>query len=138
MRKNNPSILSHASVGTNDFEAALQFYDAVMAAIGAKRLLDFSGSAAYGREFPEFWVQVPHDGEAATVANGVHFGFHVETRKEVDDFWRAAISAGAKPDGEPGARPLYGEAYYGCFVRDLDGHKIEATFWDSKLAEKGQ
>jgi hypothetical protein len=33
--------------------------------------------------------------------------------------------------------PEYGEPYYGCFVRDLDGHKIEATFWDSELAETG-
>ncbi len=135
MSDENPSILSHASIGTNNFDAAVTFYDAVMATIGAKRLLDFSGAVAYGREFPEFWVQVPHDGKAAGAANGVHFGFHVNTREAVDDFWRAAVAAGAKPDGEPGPRPLYGAAYYGCFVRDLDGHKIEATFWDSELTE---
>ena len=36
---------------------------------------------------------------------------------------------GAKDDGAPGKRPHYGEQYYGCFVRDLDGHKIEAMAW---------
>jgi predicted lactoylglutathione lyase len=25
---------------------------------------------------------------------------------------------------------LYGPQYYGAFVHDLDGHKIEAMFWD--------
>jgi hypothetical protein len=26
--------------------------------------------------------------------------------------------------------------YYGCFLRDPDGHKIEAAFWDMELAKK--
>ena len=47
-----------------------------------------------------------------------------------DKVMNAALEAGASPDGPPGPRPHYGEPYYGCFVRDLDGHKIEATFWD--------
>ena len=29
-----------------------------------------------------------------------------------------------------GGLQLYGPQYYGAFVHDLDGHKIEATFWD--------
>jgi hypothetical protein len=29
---------------------------------------------------------------------------------------------------------LYGPAYYGCYVRDLDGHKIEAQFSDTSAA----
>ncbi|MEL7332164.1 MAG: VOC family protein, partial [Cyanobacteria bacterium J06560_2] len=27
------------------------------------------------------------------------------------------------------------EPYYGCFVRDLEGHKIEAAFWDEQMAQ---
>ena len=46
----------------------------------------------------------------------------------------AALEAGASGDGPPGPRPHYGAPYYGCFVRDLDGHKIEAAFWDERLA----
>ena len=48
-------------------------------------------------------------------------------------FYDAALEAGASPDGPPGPRPHYGEPYYGCFVRDLDGHKIEAAYWDAEL-----
>ena len=42
----------------------------------------------------------------------------------------AEAAAGASDEGAPGPRADYGEAYYGCFVRDLDGHKIEAAYWD--------
>ena len=68
MTDDNPSIVSHVSIGTNDFTRALQFYDRVLPTLGA--------------------------------------------------------------------RPLYGEPYYGCFVRDLDGHKIEAAYWDMELVHK--
>ncbi len=132
----NPNILSHVSIGTNKFDAAQKFYDAVMAAIGAKRVFEFPGAIAYGKEFPEFWLQEPADGGTAETANGVHFGFVADSKDAVHAFYDAAVAAGASGDGEPGPRPHYGEPYYGCFVRDLDGHKIEATYWDAELAAK--
>lgn len=124
------SIMSHVSIGTNRMAEACAFYDRVLGSLGIARLLDFPEAVAYGRQFPEFWVHPPHNGEAATVGNGTHFAFFTNFPEEVDRFYRAALAAGATPDGEPGPRPLYGEAYYGGFVRDLDGHKIEAMFWD--------
>ncbi|TJZ69789.1 VOC family protein [Chitiniphilus eburneus] len=127
-----PSIMSHVSIGTNRYTEAIAFYDAVMPTIGARRILEVPGveAVAYGKQFPEFWVQSPIDGQPANVGNGTHFGFIAPSQQSVDDFYAAAIAAGARGDGAPGPRPHYGEAYYGCFVRDLDGHKIEANFWD--------
>lgn len=124
------SIMSHVSIGTNRMAEACAFYDRVLGSLGIARLLDFPGAVAYGRQFPEFWVHPPHNGEQATVGNGTHFAFFTRSPEEVDRFYQEALAAGATPDGEPGPRPLYGEAYYGGFVRDLDGHKIEAMFWD--------
>lgn len=128
---NNPSIISHVSLGTNRFEEAVAFYDKVLGALGIGRVLDLTehGAIAYGRAFPEFWIQLPHDRQPAQAANGVHVAFLAETPAEVDAFHAAAIEAGATDDGAPGPRPHYGEQYYGCFVRDLDGHKIEAMAW---------
>ena len=138
MTETNPSIMSHVSIGTNKLTEALAFYDAVMATIGAKRMLEFPEAVAYGREYPEFWVHPPHDGGMANVGNGTHFGFFAASKEEVDAFYKTALEHGGTDDGAPGGRPLYGEAYYGCFVRDLDGHKIEATYWDmSKMQEHG-
>ena len=42
-------------------------------------------------------------------------------------FHDAALKAGGSNGGEPGPRPDYGFAYYGAFIYDLDGNKIEAT-----------
>jgi catechol 2,3-dioxygenase-like lactoylglutathione lyase family enzyme len=131
-----PSILSHVSVGTNRFDDAVEFYDAVLGTLGIGRVMEHPGAVAYGRQFPEFWVQVPYDGGPAQVANGVHFSFIAASRDQVHAFWDAALAKGAKADGPPGPRPHYGEPYYGCFLRDLDGHKIEATFWDEDLAKQ--
>ncbi len=127
MPDENPSIISHISVGTNDFERATAFYDRVLATLGCKRVLDFPGAVAYGKQFPEFWVQSPIDGEPAAPANGCHVGFIATSKEEVHAFYDAAIEAGAQDDGAPGPRPDYGEDYYGCFVRDADGHEIEAA-----------
>jgi len=39
---NNPSILSHVSIGTNDFERAVAFYDAVLSPLGGwQRFVEF-------------------------------------------------------------------------------------------------
>ncbi|MET0542142.1 MAG: VOC family protein [Variovorax sp.] len=125
-----PSILSHVSLGTDDFPRAKAFYDAVLGTLGIRLLMEEANMAAYGRAFPEFWVQTPHDGGKAGVANGVHVAFLATSRAQVAAFHAEAVAQGAKDDGPPGPRPHYGEPYYGCFVRDPQGHKVEAMFWD--------
>tara|TARA_R110002095_G_scaffold1544_1_gene7818 strand:- start:1358 stop:1762 length:405 start_codon:yes stop_codon:yes gene_type:complete len=130
MTDENPSIISHVSIGTNRFDEATAFYDKVVATIGAKRIMEHPGAVAYGTLFPEFWVQTPHDGGTAGTANGVHFSFFATSKEQVDAFYKAALDAGAKDDGAAGPRSDYGAGYYGCFVYDLDGHKIEAMHWD--------
>lgn len=132
----NPSIISHVSIGTNRFPEARAFYEKVLAALGCKVVMEFDGAAAFGRQFPEFWIQKPFDGGTAETANGVHFSFFARSKNEVDAFHKAALAAGGKDEGKPGGRKEYGEPFYGAFIRDLDGHKIEATFWDEELAKK--
>ena len=65
------SVMSHVSLGTNDYPRAKAFYDAVLATLQIRCVMDFPGGAGYGREFPEFWVQTPFDGGRASVGNGV-------------------------------------------------------------------
>ena len=132
MDQENPSIISHISIGTNNFDVAVKFYDQVLATLGYKQLESFPGAVVYGKVFPEFWVQVPIDGNPATVGNGSHIGFIANTKEQVQAFHEVAVSNGATDDGAPGERPDYGPAYYGCFIRDLDGNKIEATYWNEE------
>ncbi|MGI9302034.1 MAG: VOC family protein [Gammaproteobacteria bacterium] len=131
-----PSILSHVSIGTNDFERATAFYDEVLPTLGCKRVMEHPGAVAYGKAYPEFWVHPPIDGEPASVGNGTHIGFIAPNKDAVNAFHAAALAAGGADEGAPGPRPMYGEPYYGGFVRDPDGHKIEAAFWDMELARK--
>lgn len=132
----NPSIMSHVSVGTNHFARAVAFYDAVLATLGAKQLITHREAVAYGRMYPEFWVNTPLDNKPATIGNGSHFAFFAENKAQVHAFYDTALAHGANDDGAPGPRPEYGDPFYGCYVRDLDGNKIEATFWDTELAAR--
>lgn len=132
----NPSILHHVSIGVADMERSARFYDAVLATLGCRRVMEHPFGIAYGRAYPEFWVQPPIDGKPASIGNGTHFSFFAHSRAEVDAFHAAGIAAGATDDGAPGPRPHYSAPYYGCFLRDPDGHKIEATFWDLDMARQ--
>ena len=135
MSEQNPSILSHVSLGTNDLPRALAFYDATLATLGIARVETLEGmAAAYGRQYPEFWIVLPCNDQPASTGNGVHVGFNAASRDAVQAFHAAALMAGGSDEGAPGPRPDYGEPYYGCFVIDPDGNKIEAAFWDEALA----
>lgn len=89
----NPSILSHVSIGTDNYEESLKFYDAVLATIGAKRVMEHPGAAAYGKEYPEFWIGKPLDGCSSHPGNGVHFGFVASSKEEVDELYMFSVKA---------------------------------------------
>lgn len=136
MADENPSILSHVSLGTNNLQAAVSFYDQALAPLGIRRLENLEGMAvAYGKQYPEFWIARPHDDQPASTGNGVHVGFIANSIEDVHAFYEAALAAGGSDDGAPGPRPIYGDPYYGCFVLDPDGNKVEAAFWDEQMAQ---
>jgi catechol 2,3-dioxygenase-like lactoylglutathione lyase family enzyme len=121
-------MLHHVSVGVMNVERAARFYDSVLGALGYRRVMEFLPyGIGYGAETPAFWVQLPHNQTPATVGNGVHIGFVAMTKDMVGAFHRAALDAGGVDEGAPGPRPDYGPDYYGAFVRDLDGNKLEAV-----------
>jgi catechol 2,3-dioxygenase-like lactoylglutathione lyase family enzyme len=90
------------------------------------------GGLGYGSGTFHFSVQVPIDGKPATVGNGTHIAFAVEDRSVVKRFYAAALKHGGSDDGAAELRPNYDANYYGAFVRDPDGHKIEAMTCSAK------
>jgi catechol 2,3-dioxygenase-like lactoylglutathione lyase family enzyme len=121
-------MLHHVSVGVSDVARAAKFYDAVLKTLGFKRVADFSPHAiGYGTDRPEFWIGPPHDGKAMSAGNGTHLGFVARSKGQVQKFHEAALREGGSNNGEPGPRPDYGPEYYGAFIYDLDGNKIEAA-----------
>ncbi|HSZ74943.1 MAG TPA: VOC family protein [Rhizomicrobium sp.] len=122
-------MLHHVSVGVADVERAAKFYDAVLKALGYKRIMEFLPYAiGYGETGPEFWVQLPHDQQSASNGNGAHVGFVARSKRHVHKFHETALAEGGTDNGAPGPRPDYGPEYYGAFVIDLDGNKLEATY----------
>ena len=123
-------LMHHVSIGVRDVPKAVAFYDKVMGALGFKRVMEFMPyAAAYGEALPEFWVGLPHDQKPASAGNGAHFCFNAKSETAVQAFHAAALASGGTDDGAPGLRPDYAPNYYGAFVRDLDGNKIEAVFF---------
>jgi catechol 2,3-dioxygenase-like lactoylglutathione lyase family enzyme len=120
-------MLSHVSLGTNDAARAAAFYDPVLATLGIRKLHERDGSLDYGTSVMFFSLEKPVDGRPASVGNGVHVAFLAETRAMVDAFYETALANGGSDAGRPGLRPEYDANYYGAFVRDPDGNKIEAV-----------
>lgn len=126
-------MFSHITLGTNDFEKAAAFYDAVFAALGIEQLFKLDGLAAYGTMTgPKTFIVPPFDGNAAKPGNGVHAAYLAKTRAEVDAFHAAALAHGGTDEGAPGLRPHYHPNYYGAYVRDPDGNKIQAVCHSAK------
>jgi predicted lactoylglutathione lyase len=73
-------------------------------------------------------VQLPENRKPASTGNGVHIALSAKSEDEVNAFHAAALKAGGTDAGAPGQRPHYGPDYYGAFVRDPDGNKIEAVY----------
>lgn len=121
-------MLHHVSVGVRDVASAAPFYDRVLGALGYRRVLEVMPyGIGYGDKVPAFWVQLPHDQSPASVGNGVHVAFIATSKAAIEDFHRVALAAGATDEGAPGPRPNYGPHYFGAFVRDPNGHKLEAV-----------
>jgi catechol 2,3-dioxygenase-like lactoylglutathione lyase family enzyme len=129
--KDSNEILSHVTLGTNDLARAKAFYDKVLATLGLGRLEDEDDEASgYGvadTQVPWVYAHRPFDGGPASRANGTHVAFLAPSREAVDAFHAAALALGGSDEGAPGPRPQYSENYYGAYVRDPDGNKLQAV-----------
>jgi catechol 2,3-dioxygenase-like lactoylglutathione lyase family enzyme len=116
-------MIDHLSISVSDMAKGRAFYDAALAALGAKRVMDVDQFASgYGIDArPVFWI-----GAGAPALAG-HIAFAAPDRPTVDGFYKAAMAAGAKDNGAPGLRPHYHENYYAAFVIDPDGNRLEAV-----------
>jgi predicted lactoylglutathione lyase len=116
-------MIGYITLGTNDLPRAAAFYDALLAEVGAKRLMDLERGIAWGVSWdkPSLGVMKPFDGQPATVGNGVMAAIVVDSKEKVDRLYQKAIELGATDEGPNGPR---GDTFYAGYFRDLDGNKL--------------
>ena len=117
------SRIDHLNIAVPDLAAAVTFYEPILASIGITKMLeipanpsiDLPAMTGFGRAEikPYFWLI-----DDGTVGTNMHLAFTVDTRAEVDTFYRAALDAGASSRESPGVHPEYHADYYGAFVND--------------------
>ena len=123
-------MVDHVSIPVSDLERAAQFYDAVLATVGLERRKERPGAIGYGpatRAAPVFWILSQRGGGGASPGTGLHVSFQAPDRASVDRFHATALGCGGRDAGGPGLRPQYTRPFYGAFVLDLDGWKVEAV-----------
>lgn len=126
-------MFSHVTIGSSDPDKAAAFYDAVLAALGIPVFFKAPGLASYGTATgPKVFVLKPFNGEAHVPGNGGHVAFLAPDRASVDAFHAKALAMGGSDEGVPGLRPHYHPNYYGAYVRDPEGNKLQAVCHSSK------
>lgn len=120
-------MLHHLSFGVRDLHAAGVFYDAVLGALGYRRVFEDDTAIGYGLVDDEDVLCLKLRDDAAAPGPGFHLAFTAGTPAQVDAFHRAAVANGGNDNGAAGLRPDYGDTYYAAFVIDPDGHRIEAV-----------
>lgn len=122
-------MIDHIGFPVSDYERSKSFYAQALAPLGYALVMevDQTGSghkaAGFGRGGkPDFWI-----GGEGGLGGVLHVAVAADDRAMVDAFYRAALAAGGGDNGAPGLRPHYHPSYYGAFVRDPDGHNVEAV-----------
>jgi catechol 2,3-dioxygenase-like lactoylglutathione lyase family enzyme len=115
------TLLDHVGYEVTDLARSGVFYDAVLFAVGARRMLESDLAIAYGLNGPELWITA----RTVPAAAYGHVAVRARGRIAVDAAHAAGLRAGGRDDGRPGPRPRYGERYYAAYLRDPDGLRVE-------------
>ena len=116
-------MIAYVTLGSNNLDRSVAFYDAVLAELGAKRIAEMDRMKMYGTEAggPMLGVCRPYNGKPAEPGNGTMVAVTAGSREQVDKLHAKALSLGAADEGAPGERM---PGFYAAYFRDLDGNKF--------------
>ncbi|MGH4008951.1 MAG: VOC family protein [Pseudonocardiaceae bacterium] len=123
-------MIDHIGIQVADVEASLAFYLHTFAPIGMREMMRVPHGDAFavGLSGPEgnpnFWLSPATSAETREL----HVAFRAPDRYAVDAVHDTAVRAGAEILHAPRGWPEYHPGYYGVFLRDLDGHNVEAVY----------
>lgn len=126
-------MLDHIGVQVADVDASLEFYLRTFAAVGMREAMRYPSGETFvvglsgPSGFPNFWLSQATGSEAREL----HLAFQAPDRSAVDEVHNAAVAGGVEVLHAPRLWPEYHPGYYGVFLRDPDGHNVEAVFHGS-------
>jgi catechol 2,3-dioxygenase-like lactoylglutathione lyase family enzyme len=129
-------MIDHISIAVRDLAGSTHFYEAVLGALGLTKLVDRSpATVGFGRKYPEFWLNAREYLAPQPETTGTHICLRASGEDAVRAFFDAALAQGGKSAGDPGPRQAAFTTYFGAFIFDPDGNKIEAVFFPKALGE---
>lgn len=117
-------MIDHVGFEVTDLARSGRFYDAVLYALGARRLFQSEHAVAYGVNGPQVWIVVR--GREPGSGYG-HLALSANGKAAVDGAYAGGLDNGGTDEGPPGMRPQYGERYYAAYLRDPDGLRVEVV-----------
>ena len=117
-------MFDHVVFGVSNYEECKAFFLKALKPLGVGVFSEGQPGLEIGRSDSKSWLCIRRGEEKAT---HLHLAFTADSRRQVDEFYKAALAAGAKDNGAPGLRPQYHSNYYAAFVIGPDGHNIEAV-----------
>ena len=121
-------MIDHVTIQVSNVAKSKIFYEKAFKALSYK--LSFGeDDIFYAFDLGDNYLFEIAQYKGETTITSSHIAFRVNSIEEVNEFYEAALQAGAKDNGKPGLRPEYADNYYACFVYDPDGHNIEAVFY---------
>lgn len=121
-------MIHHMSLGVRELQASARFYDAVLGALGCRRVFEDDEAVGYGLEEGEDVLCLKQRDDATPPGPGFHLAFAASSRAAVDAFHAAGLAEGGADNGGPGLREDYGPQYYAAFLLAPDGLRVEAVF----------
>lgn len=125
------NIFNHVQIKVGDLKASRVFYDLIMDVLEYDVVLDKDNVVGYGTSVHDMF-EIRQKDQDSPLSCHVHIAFNAKNKDMVDRFYQKALENGAQCNGKPGYRPQYEEGYYAAFIKDLDGHNIEAVYHTSR------
>jgi len=120
-------MIDHVSIAVRNLSSSADFYRRVLAPLGLTPMVERPGTVGFGKKYPEFWLNLRSDMRPVAAGTGAHVCLRAPDREAVSAFHDAALAHGGRCDGPPGDRAASMTTYFGAFILDPDGNKIEAV-----------
>lgn len=121
-------MIDHASIAVCDLADSAGRYERVLSTLGLARLVNRASSVGFGKSYPELWLNARPGRQPSVAGSGSHLCLRATSEAAVREFFAVALASGFSSAGEPGLRAGAMNSYFGAFIEDRDGNRIETMF----------